>query len=175
MPIISRYALASGFFEHIGGSLPKFLPEASLLTFQAVEFPFDFAGFYAPIPLFQPPNIDSTKTVEFSQLMRYGTVLYGELFQEELGWSGRLRIEKTGRMSALRFITQNLIAIDTQTQSSIEWPNQFLILPLVSPVDVNAGDEVRIEFGYRAGGSLDSLSSSIQIEMRKPNLLPQAG
>jgi hypothetical protein len=57
----------------------------------------------------------------------------------------------------------NLIAIDQEGGLPFEWPNQFLVLPLDKPFDVQQGDRIRIRFRYEAGASLNSLSQSLRI------------
>jgi protein arginine N-methyltransferase 1 len=156
-------AFKKNYGREIGGALPRFLPEASLLTFQAIDHPFDFAGYYAPIPLFQSPQPEANNTCQLSSLIRYGSVIYDQAYTESCGWSGLIPIEQSGSVSALRFITQNVIAISEGDQSVIEWPNQFLVLPLESTLDVRAGESVQIDFQYQAGDSLDILSRSMQV------------
>jgi type I protein arginine methyltransferase len=147
-----------------GTRLPRFLPEATLLTFQPVQHAFDFFGYYAPVPLFQAPQSNAPSTFPLSSLISYGSVIYDEPFGEACGWSGPIQIEQSGQLSAFRFVTQNLIAINAGSPTPIEWPNQFLVLPLDSPIDVVAGEEIFVEFAYEAGGSIDSLASSIRTQ-----------
>ena len=40
-----------------------------------------------------------------------------------------------------------------------------MTLPLYRPVEVKAGDLLRISFAYRAGGSIPSLQASIKVEV----------
>jgi predicted RNA methylase len=150
-----------------GDRLPRFLPEASLLTFQLLEHPFLFSGYEVPVPLFQSPSPNQVG-VELSDLQTYGQVFYDESYPMDFGWSGKVLAKQSGYFSAIRFITQNLIAIDTEKQCSYPWPNQFLVLPIEEPMSIEAGQEITIEFSYGAGESLQSLSGSIRINQSSP-------
>ena len=156
-------AFKRNYLNAIGGPLPRFFPEASVLAFQAVEQPFEFAGYQAPVPLFQAPNAESLQTKQLSQLERYGTVIYDQHFSHRFQYKETIEISETGSLNALRFITQNLIAIDQEGGLPFEWPNQFLVLPLDKPFDVQQGDRIQIRFRYEAGASLNSLSQSLRI------------
>lgn len=156
-------AFKHNYLSAIGGQLPSFFPEASVLAFQAVEHPFEFAGYQAPVPLFQAPNAESLQTKQLSQLEKYGTVIYDQHFSHRFQCNVTIEISETGSLNALRFITQNLIAIDQEGGLPFEWPNQFLVLPLDKPFDVQQGDRIRIRFRYEAGASLNSLSQSLRI------------
>ncbi len=156
-------AFKRNYLNAIGGPLPRFFPEASVMAFQAVEHPFEFAGYHAPVPLFQAPNAESLQTKQLSQLEKYGTVIYDQHFSHRFQYKETIEISETGSLNALRFITQNLIAIDQEGGLPFEWPNQFLVLPLDKPFDVQQRDRIQIRFRYEAGASLNSLSQSLRI------------
>jgi len=156
-------AFKRNYLNTIGGPLPRFFPEASVLAFQAVQQPFEFAGYQAPVPLFQAPNAESLQTKELSQLEKYGTVIYDQHFSHRFQCNVTIEISETGSLNALRFITQNLIAIDQEGGLPFEWPNQFLVLPLDKPFDVQQGDRIQIRFRYEAGASLNSLAQSLRV------------
>jgi hypothetical protein len=40
-----------------------------------------------------------------------------------------------------------------------------MTLPLYEPVDVKAGELLRLSFAYRAGGSIPSLQASVRVEV----------
>lgn len=144
--------------------LPRFLPEASRLMFQLVDQPFTFSDYYAPIPMFQAPTTDAnTTTTELSPLIDYAHVFYDEPQGTNLAWRGKVRVNRAGELSALRFVTQNAIAIDVASNKSHPWSNQFMILPIESPRKVHVGEEIWIEFHYQAGDSIQQLSQSISV------------
>ena len=156
-------AFKHNYSRDIGGALPRFFPEASLLAFQAVQQPFEFNGYLAPVPLFQSPNAASFQTKELSNLVRYGTIIYDQQYSHRFQWHDTIQIEQTGTLNALRFITQNLIAIGEDGAVPFEWPNQFLVLPLDTPLFVQKGERVMVQFSYEAGANLDSLAESIKL------------
>lgn len=144
--------------------LPRFLPEASRLMFQLVDQPFTFSDYYAPIPMFQTPNADAnTTTTELSPLIDYAHVFYDKPQGTSLSWCGNVRVNSAGEFSALRFVTQNAIAIDVSLNQIHPWSNQFMILPIESPIHVQVGEEIWIEFHYQAGDSIQQLSQSIAV------------
>ncbi|MCY2974855.1 MAG: methyltransferase domain-containing protein [Planctomycetota bacterium] len=157
------HAFKENYRKRFGDRLPRFLPEASILTFQLLEYPFLFSGYHVPVPVFQQPTPNQVG-IELSELQTYGQVIYDESIPMQFGWSDKVTASQSGQLSAIRFITQNLIAIDTEKQLSYPWPNQFLILPIDEPILVEEGQEVAIDFCYRVGESLKSLAGSIQID-----------
>jgi len=164
-------AFKENYQARFGDRLPRFLPEASLLTFQLLEYPFLFSGYEVQVPVFQQPTPNQVG-IELSELQTYGQVIYDESYPMQFGWSDKVMASQSGHLSAIRFITQNLIAIDTEKQCSYPWPNQFLILPIEEPISIEEGQEVAVEFCYRAGESLQSLSEAIRInkQIHNPSL-----
>lgn len=144
--------------------LPRFIPEASRLMVQMIHHPFDFGGYYAPLPIFQAPDVTANDgLIELSSLVDYAHIFYDEPISDTIRWQGRLRASANGFLSALRFVTQNFLSVESQGDSPT-WPNQFLILPLQEPSPVLAGQEIDVEFSYRFGDPIESLHQSIRVE-----------
>ncbi|CAN0471906.1 unnamed protein product, partial [Hapterophycus canaliculatus] len=61
------------------GSMPVFIPEASILMVQLIEQSFDFAGYEAPVPMFQSPTSVQSRTIELSGLSPYANFAYNHL------------------------------------------------------------------------------------------------
>jgi len=158
-------AFKSHYQNEVSQQLPKFLPEASILMVQPVEQSYDFAGYWAPVPLFQEPQQSIEGTAELGALTAYSTVFYDDHFSHQFHWRGELPIEQSGRLTGLRFVTQNAIAIDVSNQQSINWPNQCMVLPVEEPLQVVKGQSVRIEFRYSAGNSIETLTQSLQVSV----------
>jgi hypothetical protein len=157
-------AFKSNYLLHWAEQLPRFIPEASRLMVQLIHHPFDFDGYYAPLSIFQAPDASANEgLLELSPLMDYAHVFYDEPISDTIRWRGRLRASNSGFLSALRFVTQNFLSVETQGDSPT-WPNQFLILPVQEPSPVLAGQEIDIEFSYRFGDPLESLQNSIRME-----------
>lgn len=147
-------------------TLPRFLPEASMLMAQAVEHSFDFSGYWAPIPVFHAPTLHNERTRELSPLKCYADIAYEHPFPTHFQCAERMVIEQPGLVTALRFVTQNVVAVDVDQQRAVTWPNQCLVLPLESPRQVEAGQELRVDFSYAAGDALDSLAASLAVGER---------
>jgi len=71
-------------------------------------------------------------------------------------------IERDGVVNALRFVTKNILAVVPERSSTIDWLNDYMVLPLENPVTVREGDVLQLSFQYRAGGSIPSLQASLQ-------------
>lgn len=151
----------------IESKLPQFLPEASVLLVQPVEHNFDFEGYWAPIPMFHAPLAQQPRTTELAQLAIYANIDYADPFQCRFEWSGQFTMQQSGHYNALRFITQNVVTIDSATNQPVLWPNQCLIMPIAEPCDVIAGHTHEISLKYQAGQSLEALSAGIST-MRRP-------
>ncbi len=144
--------------------LPRFLPEASRLMFQLVDQDFLFSDYYAPIPVFQAPSLQGcADTIELSSLIDYAHILYDEPQDGRLKWSGKVRVDRSGNFSAIRFVTQNAIAIEADKGEKHPWANQLMVLPIDEARQVEAGEYIDIDFQYRAGDSIQSLMRSLSI------------
>lgn len=148
-----------------GDTLPRFLPEASILMVQPVEHCFDFAGYWAPIPVFQTPAPEIEGTRQLAPLAPYANISYDDSIPDRFDGAESMMVGHSGTVTALRFVTQNVIAIDMERQRAISWPNQCLVLPVEKPLTVEAGQVLRIGFGYQAGGSIDELADSVTLRL----------
>ena len=151
----------------IDGPLPRFIPEASVLTVQPVEQDFGFDGYWAPIPLFQAPVADQPRTRALSEISTYSQFCYDESIPQTFAWDKSLIIEQSGEFNALRFITQNLVSINLESGQVIPWANQFMVLPLAEPFAVNQGDAIRIKFDYDAGAEISALTGSLEVAVEQ--------
>lgn len=152
------------YLQNWNEQLPRFIPEASRLMVQMLHHPFDFEGYYAPLPIFQTPDVTANDgLIELSPLVDYAHIFYDEPIPDTIRWRGRLRVSASGFVSALRFVTQNFLSVESHGDSPT-WPNQFLILPIQEPSPVLAGQEIDVEFSYRFGDPIESLHHSIRIE-----------
>ncbi len=52
-----------------------------------------------------------------------------------------------------------------ERNSTIDWLNHYMTLPLAKAVAVQSGDVVNVSFQYRAGGSIPSLQLSLRAEI----------
>lgn len=153
-----------------GAKLPVFIPELSILMVQLIEQDFCFAGYHAPVPMFQPPLVNQPRTKELSSLQPYANVAYQDAIP--LRFAAQLKVEasEAGYCNALRFVTQNVLGVDMDKQEAITWPNQCLVLPVEIPFTATQREIVAIEFQYDSGGSVDHLSRSINVGLKRPQV-----
>jgi hypothetical protein len=81
---------------------------------------------------------------------------------EDIIWQGVFKIEHDGMVNALRFLTKNILAVVMEKSTTIDWLNNYLVLPLGEPVAVKAGGQLHVAFSYRAGGSIPSLQAAMR-------------
>ena len=150
------------YLERFGGPLPVFMPEAVLMAVQAVQQEYDFDGFHAPIVQFQQPGQLQNGTVELSQPQVYALIDFTQPNELHYRWEGQFMVEQDGMLNALRFVTKNILAVVPERNSTIDWLNHYMTLPLAAPLQVRAGQTIQVGFAYRAGGQIQSLQASMQ-------------
>jgi protein arginine N-methyltransferase 1 len=159
-------AFTQNYLDRHGPPLPRFIPEATVQAVQPVDQNYDFNGYYAPTPLFQDGNVVQERTLELGPPTVYHSVLYEQPLSEQITWSGPLAITHSGELNALRFITKNLLAILPQENRSVDWRMNYLVVPLETPSEVDAGDTVHVTLDYRAGAPLTSLVPELRHAQR---------
>ena len=142
-------AFKRNYSKTLGPKLPLFLPETSILMCQPVQQSFDFAGYYAAVPMFQAPTLDQPRTVELAALNPYATVCYETSLPKAFESRQSVVANRSGTLNAIRFVTQNVIAIDLAKQKAITWPNQCLVLPTPSPFEVRKENPSRLVLHIR--------------------------
>lgn len=161
LPVIS--AFKERYLRKFGGPLPAFVPEALIQAVQPVQQSFDFEGYHAPTILFQDPGSAQPNTVELAAPAVYQLLSYDQPLPRTCASNGTIAMERGGRFNALRFITKNILAIDSARAQTIDWYSQYLIMPLAEPIEVAAGDDIFLDFSYEAGADFAALRDSIQI------------
>jgi protein arginine N-methyltransferase 1 len=154
------------YIEKFGGPLPLFIPEAVVMAVQPLQQKYDFSGYQAPIIQFQATGSFSSDTQELAQPALYHIIDFTQRNEMLISWEGDFTIEESGTVTALRFITKNILAVVMETSSTIDWLNHYMALPLSAPIKVNAGDILEVSFQYRAGGSIDSLQNALQAKLK---------
>ncbi|MDA7951265.1 MAG: methyltransferase domain-containing protein [Pirellulaceae bacterium] len=149
------------------GSLPVFIPEATLLGVQPTQHDFVFEGFYAPVPIFQLPSAIQPRTLPLADPVVYLAIMYDEPFSQKIQWNGTLKANKSGVCNAIRFITKNILTISVEEQTTVEWSNQHMVLPLSQALFVEEGDQFKIAFSYKAGDPIQALSKSLKVTWDK--------
>lgn len=144
-----------------GDTLPILLPTAVVMAVQPLQQDFVFAGYYAPISKIQELSGPLEGCTELAPPALYSILDFTLPTELDIAWEGDFDITQDGTLSALRFITKNILAIALEQNTSIDWLNRYLVLPLANPVTVKQGDRLRVRFNYRAGGSIMSLQKSL--------------
>jgi protein arginine N-methyltransferase 1 len=156
------------YLARFGGPLPLFLPEAVIMAVQPLQQDYDFEGYYAPIVQFQETNVHTPGTVELAAPAVYSILDFSQPTDSIIGFQGQFLIEKAGSVNSMRFITKNVLAVVPEENSTIDWLNHYMALPLMNPVHVQPGDVIQVSFCYRAGASIPSLEASIRVEVMQP-------
>ena len=153
------------YLARFGGPLPVFLPEAVIMAAQPLQQEYDFEGFYAPIVQFQETTVIQPGLIELAQPAVYSILDFNQATDTLIAWEGQFLVEKAGTVNAMRFITKNVLAVVPEQNSTIDWLNHYMTLPVQQPVQVAPGDVLQVSFAYRAGGSIPSLEASIRVEL----------
>lgn len=150
-------AFKRNYRDRFGARLPIFIPEVSILMCQPVEQSFDFAGYHAPVPMFQAPVAVQPRTRQVSPLAAYQTIAYDQTIPSRFAVDIAFPAEMNATVNAIRLVTQNVLAIDMPQQHAITWANQCLVLPLEVPFTCFAGDTIRVTMDYETGQPIESV------------------
>jgi protein arginine N-methyltransferase 1 len=71
--------------------------------------------------------------------------------------------ERSGRLNAVRLVTKNVLALDPATGTTVDWLMNYLVVPLRRPVDVTAGQPLRVRFDYLPGDEISELMSNVHV------------
>ncbi len=153
------------YTARFGGPLPAFIPEAVIMAAQPLQQDYDFHGYQAPIVQFQEITSILPQTVEMARPEVYSILDFSRPVDQNIGWEGKFRIERSGTVNAMRFLTKNVLAVLTGHSTTIDWINHYLALPLAEPVSVNANDTLKVSFQYRTGASIPSLMAALRVEV----------
>lgn len=144
------------------GQVPEFIPYATLLAVQPIEMDYNFHGFIAPIPLFQDPySTDSSKDLIEPKL--YKTVVYEDYENGVIDANIKFIADRDMTINGLRFITKNILSMNRLSKDSVEWFNQYLVLPVGRDIDLIQGESFRVRFKYNSGDEMDVLIESLEV------------
>jgi hypothetical protein len=131
------------------------------MAVQPLQQDYNFSGFHAPIIQFQRVYAEHPGAIELAPPQNYSILDFSQPTSLEIEWQGNFKLAAGGTVNALRFITKNILAIDTVNSSTIDWLIDYLVLPLQQPVTAKAGDELQVSFRHLAGGSIRSLEKNM--------------
>lgn len=149
------------YLQRFGPPLPRFIPEAYFQAVQPVQHSFEYHGYCAPTPVFQNPLAVHPRTRELGLPVIYQNQSYQDVFALDCTWRGLLSVSQTGSCNALRFITKNILTVVEAQQRTIDWHNQYLVVPLQNPVEFCRGQQVEVSFTYQAGDPIAALQPRI--------------
>jgi len=156
-------AFKRNYKAQVSPKLPIFIPEATILGVQPVEQNFTFHGYQAPMPVFFEPHIKDTGTTSLTDPMVYSLFEYRNDFKEQFSFQISVKVAQAGTLNALRFVTKNVLSINVESNTTIDWHNFYMVLPIENPFSVAIGDRISLSFAYRAGDSIDALSSGMKV------------
>lgn len=162
------------YLARFGGPLPIFLPEAVIMAVQPLQQEYDFEGFYAPIVQFQENHVIYPGTVELAAPAVYSIIDFTQPTDLNFSFDGKFVIERSGTVSAMRFVTKNILAVINERSTTIDWLVPYLTVPMAAPVRVNAGDVLQVSFHYKAGGSIPSLQAELKASVLYDGVLQPA-
>lgn len=151
------------YLQQFGPPLPNFIPEAYFLAVQPVQHSFDYHGYVAPTAVFQNPQTLHPRTRALGPPVIYRSHSYQDTWSQDCSWRGLVAVTWAGHCNALRFITKNILSVVLAQQRSIDWHNQYLVVPLSTPLDVRAGQHIEVSFSYRAGDPIAALQPLVAV------------
>ncbi len=154
-------AFKGNYQKRFGNKLPIFIPEVSILMCHPVEQSFDFAGYVAPIPLFQAPVEIQPRTKQIAPLTAYQTIAYDQVIPTTMRVEQAYEASCDADVNAIRLVTQNVLAIDMSKQHAITWANQCLVLPLDSAFSCKMGETIHLSLEYEAGQQIESVRYNV--------------
>jgi protein arginine N-methyltransferase 1 len=150
------------YLHHIGGPLPRFLPEACVQAVQPVEQDFTYFGYTVPAPVFQSPDSVQPRTVEAAAPQVFQQFFYSEPLPSRCIADLTFVAERPALVNAVRLITKNLLTLAYEPPGSVDWLMNHLVVPLATPVEVLTGDELRVRFDYACGAEIPALSEGLR-------------
>lgn len=164
------------YLARFGGPLPRFVPEATLQAVQPVQQDFEYFGYRTATPIFQDPRVEQPRTLELGPPQVFQSFTYEGALPDRVSYRKPVAIERGGVFNAVRIVTKNLLAVDTATGQTADWIMSYLVVPLPTPLLVDAGDAPGVTFGYRPGDELAALTGSLdaglpRVDLRREDLV----
>ena len=151
------------YHERFGDPMPYFIPGATLQAVQPVYHDFVFEGYAAPLVMFQDPYSVSERTTNLGDPVIFHQLQYDQPYGMEINWSGKIPVTAAGKVNALRIITKNILGFAPETQSIIDWHNQYMIAPLPQEIPVEPGQTLQVSFDYKAGAPLTAFQPVVKV------------
>ncbi|WP_433079580.1 methyltransferase domain-containing protein [Dactylosporangium sp. CA-052675] len=153
------------YLRHVGGPLPRFLPEACVQAVQPVEQDFTYMGYTVPAPVFQLPESVQPRTVEAAAPQVFQQFFYCEPLPSRCAADLTFVAERPAVVNAVRLVTKNLLTLLYEPAGSVDWTMNYLVVPVSEPVEVLTGDEVRVRFEYSPGDEIPALTDVLRVSV----------
>ncbi|WP_433209600.1 methyltransferase domain-containing protein [Dactylosporangium sp. CS-047395] len=153
------------YLHHVGGPLPRFLPEACVQAVQPVEQDFTYMGYTVPAPVFQLPESRQPRTVEAAPPQVFQQFFWTEPLPARCAADLTFVAERPAVVNAVRLITKNLLTLTYEPSGSVDWTMNYLVVPVSEPVEVLTGDEVRVRFAYAPGDEIPALTDDLRVSV----------
>ena len=154
-------AFKQNYAKQYPDQMPRFIPEATLLATQLVNQNFCFEGYQAAVPMFFDPTASQESTTQISAPTLYSTFEYAKPIPQRFVSTYEVEAVTSGTVNAVRFITKNILAIVIEENRTIDWHNLYLVMPLLQPFAIQAGEKAVVSFNYEPGASIEALAGSM--------------
>ena len=154
------HSFKSNYVKKHGPHTPFFIPCATQNAVQPVQQDFIFTGYTAPVVLFQDPYSVQGRTAELANPVLYHQLVYGEPYKNSCSFLGKIPILNNGNLNALRLITKSILSFSEK--GTTDWHSQYMVVPLENPLEVRAGMEIEVGFGYEFGADLAAMKPDIK-------------
>jgi predicted RNA methylase len=144
-------------------SLPIFIPTATIQAIQPVQNDFNFEGYYAPVVQFQDPYSTHDRMKGLGDPVIYHQLVYHQPYELRCKWKGEIAVSDGGNLNALRIITKNILAIDSETNIIFDWHNQYLLHPLEKEIPVKPNQKFDVSIDYPAGAPLTAFKPILNL------------
>jgi predicted RNA methylase len=151
------------YLEKFGPPLPVFIPSAAIMAVQPVHQDYDFYGYRAAVPIFQQANLPQSRTKELGQPVTTHIMDYSKSLPDRMFWNDKVTISEAGDLNAIRFVTKNILAIDQEKQTTVDWFSQYLVMPLKKTLKVEPEQKLTVTFDYSPGAEITELQRSLAV------------
>lgn len=155
----------SRYRQRFGDRLPLFMPAATLLAVQPLHQEYERFGFRAPIIRCGGSGSEGARAIELAAPVICGVMDDSSPYSRDIAWQGSIGIRADGIVNALRFVTRNIRALIGMHNAAQDRQTGHLVLPLPTPVRVQAGDTLRVSFDYGSRGSLHALARTLRADV----------
>ena len=90
-----------------------------------------------------PVGAEHPGATELGAPVVYGVMDFDQTCSRDIAWKGDIAITADGTVNALRFITKNILALLGTQGRTQDWLNDYLVLPLTTPVEARIDEAIK--------------------------------